>query len=221
MYKETKRMDSNNLNTFCTLTGTCYDLARQFMMTVPWSEVLKNAAVSSGKKVWESRNAYKLVLKEAQIAQQIYYHFKTTVVKIEKWQHIMGLSICSLDQAKTFIKDFGKVLSMYTPENVSVWQANIAGESLREELQHYITFIHSIMNNVLLELQSTNLMLQSAEREQNPLKRKVLLSILRDSCSVNYGMPTDYDNDADSGVDVDSILDSDSDDDDVYYQAAD
>src|SRR6478609_8409970 len=99
--------------TYCAVTGLCYNLATQFLMKVPWHNVLKEVAVTSGKKVWSSRNAYRLVLREAEMAGRIYKNFADTVNQIDNYQQSLGVAICSLGTAQSFLEDFNKVLQMY------------------------------------------------------------------------------------------------------------
>lgn len=173
---------------FCSLSGICYDLSTQFLLRVPWQDVLKNATQAGSKHVWASRSAYSLVLKDVEMAQQIYLYFSNTISKIDANQQFLGVSICSLDAAKEFLVDFRTVLDTYKPENVSSWKQNVAGESLRQQLQYYISFAHGVMSNVSLELQQVNLLLQSIQIENNTARKEHLLEMLRTSCENKYGM---------------------------------
>lgn len=173
---------------FCSLSGICYDLSTQFLLRVPWQEVLKTTAQAGSKHVWASRSAYSLVLKEVEMAQQIYLYFANTISKIEAHQQFLGVSICSLDAAKEFLSDFRTVLETYNPNNVSSWKQNVAGESLRQQLQYYISFAHGVMSNVSLELQQVNMLLQTIQLESNLTRRQQLLDMLRASCDNKYGM---------------------------------
>jgi hypothetical protein len=183
--------------TFCSLSGVCYDLASQFLMKVPWDRVLKDTAMAGSKKMWSSRNAYALVLKEAEMAQEVFVHFRHTIMKLDTYQRVLGVNICSLRAAKDFVKDFQRVLSMYEPDQVTTWQANIAGESLRQQLQFYLTFAQSMMSTLSSEMQLVTLQLQAIQMETKAEKKRKLLDMLKTSCAREYGRAED---DADDDV---------------------
>jgi hypothetical protein len=178
-------------STFCSLSGVCYDLASQFLLKVPWDRVLKDTVTVGSKKVWSSRNAYALVLKEAQLAQSVFAYFRQTVRRLDNYQKLLGVNICSLEAAKEFIKDFERVLSMYEPDQVTTWQANVAGESLRQQLQFYLTFAQSLMGTLSTELQFVTLQLQAIQMETKASKKRKLLDALKHSCAREYGGPED------------------------------
>jgi len=167
---------------YCTVGGLCYNLASSFLLKVPWDKVLSESLKTSAKKVWSSRNAYAIVMKEAQMAFNVFQQFRRTVNQMETFQTQNGVQICSLGAAKMFIDDYEKVLAMYNPENISAWQANVAGENLRQQLQYYTVFMHSMMSAILLDISYVTMQLQSIKMEQDPRKQKELLSNLKDRC---------------------------------------
>lgn len=178
-----------DLLTYCSLSGVCYDLATQFLLRVPWDKVLKDGAAAGVKKMWSSRSAYALVLKEAELSQEVYIYFKNTIEKISRFQDMLGVNICSLSAAKEFLKDFEKVLKAYDPENISKWQTNVAGEALRTELQRYVTFMHAMMSNISLELQYVTMQLQAIQLDTSIPRKKHMMEMLRTSCVDRYGIP--------------------------------
>lgn len=173
--------------TYCAVSGVCYNLASQFLMKVPWNNVLKDVIINSGKKVWSNRNAFRLVLKEAQMAQEVYRHFKDTIIRLEQYQTDMQINICSLDTASKFLVDFEKVLELYDPKNLGEWENNLSGDSLRQQLQYYITYMHSIMGNIHLELSYLMMQLQTIQMEKDPIRRQKLVKSLKRSCTSRYG----------------------------------
>lgn len=175
--------------TFCSLSGVCYDLASEFLMMVPWSNVLKDTASQGAKQVWTSRSAYALVLKEAQMAQNVFKYFAKTIRRLDDYQNLLGVNICSLNAAKDFMKDFRRVLEMYEPDQVSTWQANVAGDSLRQQLQLYSTFAQSIMTTLSSEMQFVILQLQAIQMETHPVKKRKLVSLLKTKCMEEFGSP--------------------------------
>jgi len=177
----------SDLVSYCTVGGLCYDLATGFLLKVPWNTVLKEVVVNTSKKVWSNRNSFKLVLKEADMAKRIHTQFKDTVNKIEKYQRDLDISICSLDNAKTFLLDFEKVLELYDPKNLGQWENNAAGDTLRQQLQYYITYMHSIMSNIHLEISFINLRLSTIQMERDPEKRVVMMNELKGTCHSRYG----------------------------------
>lgn len=177
--------------TYCAISGVCYNLATQFLLKVPWQNVLKDLALTSGKKVWSNRNAFKLVLKEAQMAQETYNHFKDTIFRLDQYQRDLDISICSLHTAKMFLDDFAKVLAIYDPRNISEWVGNLSGDALRQQLQYYITYMHSIMSNIHLELSFIMMQLQTIQMENDSARRGRLIANLKKSCRARYdvGIP--------------------------------
>ena len=176
--------------TYCAVSGLCYNLASQFIVKVPWQNVIKDVILNSGKKVWSNRNSFKLVLKEAQMAQQIYHHFSDTVRKLDDYQKSIDIPICSLETAKTFLVDFKSVLEIYDPKNLSDWEQNTAGDALRQQLQYYIAYMHSIMGNIHLELSYVNLQLQTIQMEKDPMRRTKLIQNLKRGCTQRYSAST-------------------------------
>lgn len=172
--------------TYCAVNGLCYNLVSQFFMKVPWNVVLKEIVVNTGKKVWSNRNSFKLVLKEAQMAQQVFEHFKNTIHRLEQYQKEVDIPICSLDTAKQFLVDFSKVLEIYDPRKIGDWEANSSGDALRQTLQYYITYMHSIMGNIHLEISYMMMQLQTIQIEKDPSRRSRLIQNLKRSCAQRY-----------------------------------
>jgi hypothetical protein len=173
----------SDIATYCAVSGLCYNLASDFLMKIPWQNVMKDLVLNSGKKVWSSRNSFKLVLKEAQMSQQIFNHFATTIERLEEYQKTINVPICSLVSATLFIKDFEKVLELYDPKNLNDWEKNTAGDTLRQQLQYYISYMHSIMGNIHLELSYVTLQLQTIQMEKDPMRRSNLIKNLKKGCS--------------------------------------
>lgn len=172
----------SNLQTFCDVTGVCYDLTNKFLISNPWYNVLKNVAVTGVQKTWSSSNNYVLVLKEAETATVIYRNFARTIANIEKYIDILDVRICSLDEAKKFLRDFKKVLEIYSPKNATLWKKYASGERLRGELQHYVQYMHSMISNINLELQYVNMHLQSISNEKDSRKRERMMALLVNGC---------------------------------------
>ena len=164
---------------YCTVGGLCYNLASTFLLKVPWDKVLKDSLQTSAKKVWSSRSAYAVVLKEAQLAMAVFDQFKRTVAQMEDFQENAHVQICSLTTAKSFVRDYEKVLEMYTPENISTWQANVSGETLRQQLQYYSMFMHSTMSTIMLDIAYVNMQLQVVAMEPEERQKDLLMSKLR------------------------------------------
>ena len=200
--------------TYCTVNGVCYNLVSEFLMKVPWSTVLKGIVVNTGKKVWSNRNAFKLVLKEAQMAQQVFHHFQDTVERLEQYQKDVDVPICSLQTGRQFLNDFSKVLEMYDPKRLGEWEANSSGDALRQTLQYYITYMHSIMGNIHLEISYMMMQLQTIQMEKDPARRSRLIQNLKKSCAQRYGSTTDT-----SGAAPKPFIPENDDDNDLYSDA--
>lgn len=178
---------------YCTVGGVCYDLASKFLINVPWNKVLKDSVVTSAKKVWSSRNAYSIVLKEAALAKKVFDAFKNTIRQMDDYQRRAKVSVCSLAAAKSFITDYGKVLEMYHPENIQLWQSTMAGEGLRQQLQYYTLFLHSMMSSVMLDVSSVTMQLHAVSMEKDPQAKERLMQELRGICMLPGALPESTD----------------------------
>ena len=88
----------------------------------------------------------------------------------------------------------------------------MSGDALRQQLQYYIAYIHSIMGSIHLELAYTNLQLQTIQMEKDPLRRTKLIQNLKRSCTIRY----DLRNNADVGT---TKQEENDDADDLYSDA--
>ena len=178
----------SDLQTFCTVTGICYNLASSFGLSIPWTQILKEGAKEGSRYVWKNKNSYSLVLKEAHMANIVLQNFVSTIEKIEEYQKNVNVQICSLHSAQQFIKDFVTVLLMYSPEQISTWQAHTSGDKLRQDLQYYMNFANLMMNNIMLELNTVMMKLQTINSIASEKEKIKLLNDLHQECQMNFNI---------------------------------
>jgi len=171
-----------DLQQYCNVAGVCWDVTREFLRQIPWNVVLKELVTVSGKKAWSNKNSFKLVLKEAEMAKQIYVHFKDTLGKLDQYQRDLNVSICSLETGKSFLANFEKVLEIYDPRDLSTWEKYGSGDALRQQLQYYLAYMHSIISNIHLEISYVTLQLQTIQMENDPMRRSILIRKLKTGC---------------------------------------
>lgn len=175
-----------DITTFCTVGGLCFDLASRFIVKVPWNEVLRRST-----SFYEGLSYESPLVRETQMARNILKLFIGTVRKMEMFQKDNDVNICSLHSAENFIQDFKKVLKVFDPEEIEEAEE----EKLLQQLKYYITYMHSIMSNIMLESSYVTMQLSAIKNEPDIDKRRELTNQLT-RCYIPTSELTDMEKDA-------------------------